>query len=206
MPSCRKCGADFPNRIRIDGKWRTLNRRKYCLACSPFGIHNTKCLVGSDGRRSGEGDRIESPCERCGKAVEAYREGRAICQSCKITAVRIVHKLMAIKILGSVCAKCGWSGSPAGFSFHHESSDKESALGRMFGSRSWSAIQAELEKCSLVCTRCHGILHSSRYEIDSVVAAVHGLDLSSMYLDWLSDADLDRLHRAHRSEAHMKGH
>jgi hypothetical protein len=41
MPTCRKCKANFPNRVSIDGKIRVVNRRKFCLSCSPFGRHNT---------------------------------------------------------------------------------------------------------------------------------------------------------------------
>src|SRR5258708_779653 len=44
MPICQRCGAPFPNRIIVDGAPRTINRRRFCLDCSPFGLHNTRKL------------------------------------------------------------------------------------------------------------------------------------------------------------------
>ncbi|MBX3063171.1 MAG: hypothetical protein KF726_09365 [Anaerolineae bacterium] len=44
MMVCEKCGASFPTAIWIDGKRRILNKRRYCLICSPWGQHNTKVL------------------------------------------------------------------------------------------------------------------------------------------------------------------
>ena len=44
MPICKKCNQKFPNSLKIDDKIRNLQRRKYCLNCSPFGKHNTKQL------------------------------------------------------------------------------------------------------------------------------------------------------------------
>ena len=42
MPICKLCNKRFPNKIKIDGKVRTLSSRSYCLECSPFGKHNTR--------------------------------------------------------------------------------------------------------------------------------------------------------------------
>ena len=49
MPTCVKCNKKFPNHLIIDGKERNLQRRKYCLKCSPFGQHNTKTLESKPG-------------------------------------------------------------------------------------------------------------------------------------------------------------
>jgi len=40
MIVCRKCGTNFLTCKKIDGKWRNLSSRKYCLDCSPFGSNN----------------------------------------------------------------------------------------------------------------------------------------------------------------------
>ena len=45
MITCKKCGSQFPIRIEINGKWRNLGSRKYCISCSPFGSKNTTKLV-----------------------------------------------------------------------------------------------------------------------------------------------------------------
>jgi hypothetical protein len=41
---CVNCSEQFPTKVKIDGKVRVLNARKYCLTCSPFGAHNTQPL------------------------------------------------------------------------------------------------------------------------------------------------------------------
>lgn len=45
MPVCRKCGLSFSNWLFIKGKKRNLQRRKFCVHCSPFGEHNTNSSI-----------------------------------------------------------------------------------------------------------------------------------------------------------------
>src|SRR5438876_2281859 len=33
---CQQCGVSFADRVFIDGKWRHLHGRLYCVACRPF--------------------------------------------------------------------------------------------------------------------------------------------------------------------------
>ena len=44
MKNCMQCGQEIPYRIKIDGVYKNLQKRKYCLNCSPFGKHNTRKL------------------------------------------------------------------------------------------------------------------------------------------------------------------
>src|SRR5680860_75480 len=39
---CRGCQAPLPNRVKIEGRWRNIQSRKFCLDCSPFQRHNTR--------------------------------------------------------------------------------------------------------------------------------------------------------------------
>ena len=41
MNICLKCQKEIPYYFVINGKKRSLTRRKFCLNCSPFGRHNT---------------------------------------------------------------------------------------------------------------------------------------------------------------------
>lgn len=50
MRVCLKCGCTFNNYIKIEGKTRNLINRKFCLDCSPFGLHNTIDLTGQSKR------------------------------------------------------------------------------------------------------------------------------------------------------------
>lgn len=45
MPECRKCFESFPNGKEIDGIYRNLSKRRFCLSCSPFGLKNRKDLT-----------------------------------------------------------------------------------------------------------------------------------------------------------------
>lgn len=66
MPQCLKCDTCFPNRVKIHGKTRHLGNRKFCLDCSPFGVHNTINLLHP--RRSKQ-SRVEVSCDFCGKTT-----------------------------------------------------------------------------------------------------------------------------------------
>lgn len=66
MPKCIICDAVFPNFIEIDGKIRNLQRRKYCLNCSPFGQHNTKVLENTS--------KAIKYCKFCGKSLSNRQE------------------------------------------------------------------------------------------------------------------------------------
>ena len=61
MPSCHLCGAHFPNWLYLDGRSRNLGSRKYCLTCSPYGLHNVRKL-----ERVPTGPPISKVCAKCG--------------------------------------------------------------------------------------------------------------------------------------------
>jgi hypothetical protein len=84
MPTCRLCGAHFPNWLLVEGRLRNFHTRKYCLACSPFGLHNVRTL-----------ERIPPPpgsakvCTQCGreKPLEGFylrRNGTSSHAWCKV--------------------------------------------------------------------------------------------------------------------------
>lgn len=65
MMNCALCGKDFPIHSIVDGKIKNLNKRKYCLECSPFGAHNTKSLASP--ARKNRAKIIELYCFFCKK-------------------------------------------------------------------------------------------------------------------------------------------
>ena len=75
MPVCQKCQAKFPIWLKVDGKKRNLKNRKFCLNCSPFGLHNTTDLT--------RGARIESSRE---KIIELRKKGSTVAEICKETS------------------------------------------------------------------------------------------------------------------------
>ncbi len=44
MRLCPLCSHPIPWKILVDGRRRSLQNRKYCLECSPYGAHNTRPL------------------------------------------------------------------------------------------------------------------------------------------------------------------
>jgi hypothetical protein len=155
VPTCRVCGSAFPNRIRVDGTTRVLNRRKACLSCVPFKA----------------GYRVESverpaydSCVLCDKPCT-----KRLCGSCRTKIRRYRAKAAAIKLLGGVCCACGWEGPQAGFEFHYLG-NKEFNFGNV-SNKSWKVIVKELRKCQLLCSRCHRISHSTREDAALIAEA-----------------------------------
>ncbi len=69
-------------------------------------------------------------------------------------------QLDAIK-LGAGCGKCGYAEQASALHFHHLR-DKEFAIakGALSWKLAWSRVEAEIEKCIILCARCHAEEHS----------------------------------------------
>ena len=63
-------------------------------------------------------------------------------------------------MLGGKCSECGWKGNIAAFEFHHKDDNKEFTISSC-ANKSWDVIKEELKKCTLLCSNCHRIEHSS---------------------------------------------
>src|SRR5581483_400042 len=121
-------------KIRVDGKVRNLQNRKYCLSCSPFGAHNTRTRENQTVRPD-----ANAKFRRWQKKARATR------------------KLKLVSMFGGACRICGYSTQcPAAFTFHHaEPSQKVFEIGSIGLLRKWSELVAEAKKCILLCCRCH---------------------------------------------------
>jgi hypothetical protein len=66
-------------------------------------------------------------------------------------------KLSILKsILG--CQRCGYNEDPRALHFHHrDPEDKEFSLS-WAGSSADARIQAEIEKCDVLCANCHAVV------------------------------------------------
>lgn len=69
---------------------------------------------------------------------------------------------------GSKCQRaCGaaYDGTNAAiFHFHHrDPSIKSFALGNQLVNKAWKTIQAEAEKCDMICANCHELSHGERF-------------------------------------------
>lgn len=76
------------------------------------------------------------------------------------------NKKKAIKYKGSKCVMCNIKAGEvhdAVFDFHHlDPSQKELNIGKIMHHR-WDKIREELDKCILLCSNCHRIIHADDY-------------------------------------------
>jgi len=145
MPVCEKCNSEFSNWVNVDSKTRNLQRRKYCLECSPFGVHNTRKLKEK---------KTPNIC-KCGKEVW----GKNKCSGCKRTAGRLKIKVKAVEQKGGKCSRCGYSTSTRALQFHHIDPSKKEFNITDNTPKTWEQIEVELEKTILLCSNCHAEKH-----------------------------------------------
>ncbi len=147
---CVACGKEFPAKMVIDGKMRSLYRRCFCLECSPFGDHNTSKVP--PGFRSTE------------DAVKARRDRRREQFRRSLRKRRRRRKADLVAAYGGRCVDCGYSTCPEALQFHHrDPSTKDFGLGQFNGSL--ARLTAEAAKCDLVCTNCHRIRHAREISV-----------------------------------------
>jgi len=132
-----------------------------------------------------DGNRMlqENPCHSCGRPM--LREGRhknRLCRNCyndsrfKTNEDKTAHKLLwyrknrhllkkiSFDYLGSKCQRCGNGELPlCCYHFHHRNpKEKDFVIGRIFSVKNkerLKLIKKELDKCDLLCSNCHLIVH-----------------------------------------------
>lgn len=160
MPTCKKCETKFPTYIEIDGVQKNLNKRKYCLTCSPYKKHNTRKL---DETVNTDNEKLCPRCSTIKPVTEFYKrrdrnDPSAYCITCsgEQTQERIKErKKQCVEYLGGLCESCGYDDHYVGFDFHHL--DRSTKLFDISSKLRWSfeKLKPELDKCALLCCRCH---------------------------------------------------
>lgn len=136
---------------------RNLDSRKYCLDCSPFGLHNTRDVI-----------RLEQPmeCVECHKALPNRR--RRFCQTCIKKKARYKLKKKIYDYLGEIkCWVCGYDKGETGMyvlAFHHvNSEEKEFEIAQMLsGVQNFNLLLKEIRKCISICPNCHSEFHHAK--------------------------------------------
>lgn len=161
MPVCKQCNVEFPNRIKIDDRWRNIQRRQYCVKCSPFGLHNTKQIHLA-------GIPVKRICRKCGEkdSKKFYGHKKSLCGKCStkenVAACR-AKKQKAIELMGGSCKYCGYNKCAGSMDFHHTNAKLKDKNFHHMRFWSWNRIVKELKKCELVCKNCHGEIHAKMY-------------------------------------------
>ena len=176
MRSCNHngCQNKIPATIKIDGKSRNLKNRIYCLDCSPFGKHNTRQL---DSKEKKEKDKLNETskiylCSLCNRNFQ-YKRGagstKVFCASCQVTRSRQKRKLLAVEYKGGSCSVCGYNKSMRALEFHHLDPSKKD-FGFSDGTqKSWDLQKLELDKCILLCCRCHAEVHDKILDLTNII-------------------------------------
>jgi hypothetical protein len=142
---CESCGEAFPAKMLIAGQMRSLQRRRFCLRCSPFQAHNTS--------KSPPGDMTPTDLtqrRRRRRNAKTYRS---------LKKRRLRRKAELVAAAGGRCVDCGYSRCSAALEFHHrDATTKEFGVGRFNGSL--ERLLVEVAKCELLCANCHRQRHA----------------------------------------------
>ena len=121
-------------------------------------------------------------CKFCKREYVYKREKghrKNCCNGCNTKVRRVRNTLRAINYLGNECEKCGYGGHPAALEFHH-TGEKNVEIGSV-ANKSWeNSIKPELENCILLCSNCHRIEHSNRFDENFIEKLVEDGRLDDM--------------------------
>lgn len=104
-------------------------------------------------------------CNKHGETLHVIdsTKKRYRCKKCRVDAVdkrRRLLKQRAVDYKGGSCVKCGYNNCISALEFHHtDPTQKDFAISVSGHTRSWQIILNELDKCILVCCRCHREIH-----------------------------------------------
>ena len=156
MPKCVKCDRIFANKLKLDGKTYNLQRRKYCIECSPFKNHNTKKLELEN--------HTEKECTNCKikkLKSEFYKKRNSYYSECKeCFNKRTVKNITGRKkkILDALnihaCQLCSYSKCIGALEFHHI--DPNTKVKYVTPHRvGFEKALEEAKKCMVLCANCH---------------------------------------------------
>ena len=111
-------------------------------------------------------------CKYCGREYTWERKKghtKTTCNSCIVNRTRKNLKRKLVEYKGGKCQRCGWSSDKyfSVFDFHHENSEEKdfSISGRYC--KSYDKLKKEVDKCLLLCSNCHRIIHEQERQSDS---------------------------------------
>ena len=137
-----ECGNRIPVKTIIGHGKKDLRGRSKCLKCVPYKSSSTRGEPKSKKRAANN------------QAVTSYRQRM---------------KERAIAHLGGACWVCQYTKCKSALTFHHIDASTK-AFGISDGrTRRWDVVVAELEKCVLLCCRCHEEVHSGLVDLALVI-------------------------------------
>lgn len=159
VPRCEKCDDLFPNRKEIDGKIRFLHRRKFCLACSPFGEQAITSVPRSETSKRCSSCRLDKNFSDYWKSSR-YKDGLSYkCKDCSRRDTKSVIDAKRKAVHGYLslnpCVDCGEPDSVV-LQFDHVRGRKLGNVSAMVSAaKPLKLISEEIAKCDVVCGNCH---------------------------------------------------
>lgn len=102
------------------------------------------------------------------------------CNTCNVHRRRKNLKDQCVEYMGGKCTICGYNKCTAAMVFHHlDPSTKEFAISGSAATFKWERIQAELDKCVLLCQNCHSEVHAGVAQLAEHKFCKLGVDGSS---------------------------
>jgi hypothetical protein len=171
MPTCRMCRETFPNRTFVNGKFRNLQHRRFCLTCSPFGLHNTRDLTRLETVPAPKPLPLTRWCPKCQQtlAIEDFYRSRKSGQPttyCRVCANRQTVerqqrlKQQVVEYLGGCCMQCGYDRYIGCLELHHLDPSVKEFDFAYCRTTTFEKIKPELDKCILLCANCHREEHA----------------------------------------------
>ncbi len=94
---------------------------------------------------------------RCKKCRSVYRKKYVK----EVAETRKNGRIRAIEYLGGKCICCGFDKGISAFDFHHVDPKDKDPNFRSSRHWSWERFKNEIDKCLLLCSNCHRLLHNS---------------------------------------------
>jgi hypothetical protein len=149
---CKQCGKEFEQKRwgknqtlfcspECSSTWQKMNLtksfisgRKICSCCKQEKNLND---FNSKGKKGGK----HTYCKKCLYIFQMRRWNK--------------KKIFAIDYKGGKCVECGSVEHPVNFDFHHRNQEEKEFDWSILRCRSQETIKRELDKCDLLCVRCH---------------------------------------------------
>jgi hypothetical protein len=78
---------------------------------------------------------------------------------------------MAVRYKGGKCVICGYNKCKECLVFHHlDPNEKDFSLSMRGITRAWRRVKKELDKCILLCVRCHCEVHAGKLQLPREIA------------------------------------
>lgn len=121
---------------------------------------------------------IEKICPKCEKlkpinefySLSDRKNGSRYCKICDNADSKeriIAVKIKMIEYKGGCCEDCGLkleNSHYSVFDFHHKDPNNKDPNFKRIKYQKWEIIKIEIDKCELLCSNCHRIVHSKLLE------------------------------------------